>query len=386
MRDSNAFLLIVVAAIGGCGRAPVNLTSAAPIVEIESVPFEVDLGGWTSAAELVHPVKAGAYGDGPWPTVLMISGNGPHDMDVTLPGEGESFKLFAQIATELASRGCAVVRYHKRFVEGPNKFDPRFFVEQSLVTFAADAQKVLNASLLDPRCDPDRVFLYGWSEGTAIAAQLATERGDIDGLILQSAVGLPWRDMVRSWIADVGVPYAQGKDGGTVTNEKLAAALEGKGGMVAKLGASFLAEPMRPGGSIRVSSRIDSDGNGELDPETEIKASMDAMLDFAFSRLGNVHLYSLGKTLPTVTEQAAKLKLPILVLQGVNDASTSLLSGRTLAVALKASGNDRVKLMEFPGLGHTLGAASSVFDDLGRSPDTETILPICEWIRAQSRK
>jgi pimeloyl-ACP methyl ester carboxylesterase len=192
--------------------------------------------------------------------------------------------------------------------------------------------------------------------------------------------------MVRSWIEDVGVPYAQGKDGGTVTSEKLAAAFEGKGGMVAKLGASFLAEPMLPGASVRVSSRIDSDGNGELGPETEIKASMDAMLDFAFSRLGNVHLYSPGKTLPTVTEQAAKLKLPILVLQGVNDASTSLLSGRTLAVALKASGNDRVKLMEFPGLGHTLGAASSVFDDLGRSPDTETILPICEWIRAQSRK
>ena len=226
----------------GCGSAPAPARelAAGPVVR---VPFTVDLGGWTSAAELVHPAAGGPHGPGPHPLVLLIHGNGPHDMDVTLPGPDGGTRLFLQIADVLAARGCAVVRYHKRFVKGPGKFDARFWREQSTLTFTADAGKVLDAALALTACDRTRVFLYGWSEGTAIAAALATQRTDVGGLVLQGPVGLPYRTMVRSWIEDVGLPYAQGPEGGPVTAAKLAAAQRGAGGLVAKLAASFFADP-----------------------------------------------------------------------------------------------------------------------------------------------
>ena len=296
-------VLLVLALPTACRAGPAEVSDQA-VGPVARRSFEVDLGGWKSAAELVHPAVDGPHGPGPHPVVLLIHGNGPHDMDVTLPGPGGGAKVFKTIADVLAARGFAVVRYHKRFVKGPGRFDARFWREQSTFTFTTDAGKVLDAALCLPGCDPRRVFLYGWSEGTAVAAALALQRTDIDGLVLQGPVGLPYRDMVSSWIFDVGLPYAQAPGGGPVTAASLAAALRGAGGLVAKLGASFLADPAtqysaRP----TVSPVLDTDGDGELDPDREVRAASAAMLDFAFSPQGNVHVYAEGRTVPTVSRR-----------------------------------------------------------------------------------
>lgn len=345
--------------------------------------FEVDLGGWTSQAELVHPAEGSPHGAGPFPVVLLIHGNGPHDMDVTLPGPDGTTKLFATIADVLAARGFAVVRYHKRFVKGPGKFDARFWKEQSTVVFTQDAGKVLDAALAMPACDRSRIVLHGWSEGTAVAAALAIERGDIDALVLQGPVGLPWRETVRSWILDTALPYAQPAGGGPITGASLVAALRGKGGMVAKLGASYFADPATMySAKPAVSPILDKDKDGQLDPDTEVRAAADLLLDFAFSPQGNVHVYAEGRTVPTVTAQAPKLTMPVLILQGTNDASTPLRGGQALAAALRSAGK-QVDLWELPGLGHTLGPAASPIDDHGRAPDEAVLLREAGWLKAR---
>ena len=379
MRMRSVALSLLLGGVG-CQVAVTRPPAVGPVVR---VPFTVDLGGWTSAAELVHPQAGSVHGDGPWPVVLLLSGNGPHDMDVTLPGPDGPVKLFAQLADVLAARGLAVVRCHKRFVKGPGRFDAKFWRQQSTVQFVADAHKVLAAALAMPACDAQRVFIHGWSEGTAVGAQLAVERHDIDGLVLQGAVGLPWREMVRSWIVDVGVPYAQGADGGSVTDDELAAALRGDGGMVAKLGASFLSEPMAFGGKVKVSSRLDTNGDGALDPATEIAPQVEAMLDFAFAPGGNTWIYAEGRTVPPVTAHVAALTMPLLILQGEHDASTPLRSGRALAAACREAGCD-VTYWELPGLGHTLGPAASCVDDRGRAPAETTLVQIATWIVARA--
>ena len=38
----------------------------------------------------------------------------------------------------------------------------------------------------------------------------------------------------------------------------------------------------------------DRNGDGELDPATEVLPQVDAMLDFAFAPGGNVHIYADG--------------------------------------------------------------------------------------------
>ena len=369
--------LSFLAFAGACGSAPARPEPAAGAVVRE--PFEVDLGGWQSRAELVHPEPGGPHGNGPWPVVLLIHGNGPHDMDVTLPGPDGGTKLFATIAEVVAARGFSVVRYDKRFVKGPGRFDARFWREQSTPVFAGDATRVLDAATAMARCDGSRVFLWGWSEGTAVAAAVAVERRDVRGLVLQGAVGLPWREMVRGWILDVGLPYAQSADG-PVTAESLASALRGQGGIVAKLGASFFADPATIySAHPMISSLLDKDGDGRLDPDREVRAAAEAMLDFAFGPQGNVHVYADGRTVPTVTEQAGRLTQAVLILQGENDASTPKAGGRALAAALHAVGND-AELWEMPGKGHTLGPAASLVDDCGRPPDAATFARVAGWL------
>ena len=385
MRRCSPFLTIAVllsAACQGVGERPADSIAAfePPVAPVERVPFEVDLGGWTSRAELLHPQTDGPHGPGPYPVVLLIHGNGPHDMDCTMQGPDGKVALFGQIAEALAARGMAVVRYDKRFVKGPGRFDARFWRGQSTLQFTKDAATVLDAARAMPQCSPRRSILYGWSEGTAIAAALATQRDDVVAMVLQGPVGLPYREMVRSWVEEVGVPYAQGPDGGPVTAAKLVAAQRGDGGMVAKLGASLLAEPAAFGAPPAVSSRIDGNGDGELDPRTEIAPAIDAIVDFCFSPTGNCYIYAEGRTVPPATAQAGALRMPVLILQGENDASTPLRSGEALAAALVAAGNEQVTLRRLPGLGHTLGPASSRLDDRGRAPEAAVLQDMARWV------
>ena len=374
---SHIVLALWVALAAACAGAP----QPAPVGAIARAPFEVDLGGWTSQAELVHPAPDGPHGAGPFPTVLLIHGNGPHDMDVTLPGPDGGSKMFQAFADHLAARGFAVVRYHKRFVKAPGRFDARFWREQSTFVFTEDAGKVLDAALALPPCDRERIVLYGWSEGTAVAAALAAARGDVDALVLQGVVGLPWRDMVRSWLLDVALPYAQSADG-TITADSLAVALRGDGGMVAKLGAAFFADPnAQRRGAVAVSTLLDQDRDGALDPDREVRPAIEPMLDFAFSPQGNVYVYAEGRAVPVVPEQAAALRdLPVLVLQGEHDASTPPAGARAVADAWRAAGGRQVDVVVFPGLGHTLGPPRSPIDDCGRAIDPAALATVAPWL------
>jgi uncharacterized protein len=370
--------------LAGCQatRAPLPEPAVGAVVR---VPFEVELGGWTTSAEVMHPALDGPHGKGPYPTVLLICGNGPHDMDVTLPGPEGGSKLFLTISEVLAARGFAVVRYHKRFVKGPGKFDARYWKEQSTLTFLGDAGKVLDAALQQAACDRERVFVYGWSEGTAIGAALAVQRHDIDGLVLQGPVGLPYRDMVRAWIEEVGLPYVQGPDGGPIHSASLTAAVRGQGGTVAKLAASFFVDPVTQyRKQVAISHLLDTNGDGVLNPATETQPAIARIVDFAFGPQGNCYIYAEGRTVPTVTEQAAQLHMPVLILQGENDASTPVRGGEALAAALREAGNLDVTLRRLPGLGHTLGPATSLIDDCGRAPSDATLAPIATWLRDRS--
>lgn len=372
-------LLVLFASCSSSPSRPTDVPLATG--PVERIAFDVDVGGFVTKAELVHPGEGSPHGNGPFPVVLLLAGNGPHDMDVTL-GSGESrVRLFATLADALAERGFAVVRFHKRFVTGPGKFDARFWREQDTRTFTTDAGKVLDAALAMRPCDRERIAIHGWSEGTAVGAALAAQRGDVDAMVLQGAVSLPWRDTVRWWVEGVGVPYARGERSDRITSASLTAALRGNGGLVAKLGASYFADPASMRTGPRVSPLLDTDGDGALDA-TEVDLGVDRVLDFAFSPNGNCWIYADGRTVPPVPEQASALAMPVLVLQGEHDASTPAHGVTRLREAFAKTGNDRVEVRVLPGTGHTLGAASSPVDDLGRAPDATVFVGVAEWLTA----
>lgn len=361
--------------------APDSAVPPAPLAtgRIDRIALEVDLGGFVTKAEVAYPGEGSPHGEGPFPVVLLLAGNGPHDMDVTMGTGAQRYGLFAMLTDALAARGFAVVRADKRFVNGPGKFDARFWREQDTRTFTDDAGKVLDAALALSACDRSRIAVFGWSEGTAVGAELAVRRGDVDALVLQGAVALPWRDTVRWWVEGVGADYARGEKSDRITTASLTAAMRGKGGLVAKLGASYFVDPASMSTGPRVSPMLDSDGDGGLDA-TEVELGIDRILDFAFSPNGNVFVYADGRTVPPVPEQAAKLAMPVLVLQGEHDASTPAYGIARLCTAFEKAGNRRVEVRVLSGTGHTLGAAASAIDDLGRAPDAATYVGVAEWL------
>lgn len=372
---------------------PALASAAEPVVR---TAFEVDLGDFVTKGELTSPRPGGAHGDGPFPLVLLIHGNGPHDMDATLPvpGQEQPTRLFAQIADGLATRGIAVARYHKRWVTGPGTFDPAFWMGQDTRVFLADAGKVLDAvSQLDPVRGAAR-FLYGWSEGTAVAAELALARPDgVQGLVLQGVVASPWRDLAGAWITDVAFPYADRSPAdGSLTGEELTAALEGAAGAVARLGLAYLTDPsFQPGQPAPVSTLVDADGDGALALRKEVLPALPRILDFAFGPFGNLQVYAEGRTVRPVSDVAPSLSQDVLLLAGGRDASTPLGPTQELAPRFgresATAGESPATLFVFPQLGHSLGPVDSLGEDHPRPMDADQVLPkVAKWLQARAKR
>ena len=89
--------------------------------------------------------------------------------------------------------------------------------------------------------------------------------------------------------------------------------------------------------------------------------------------------------MPTLLEAAAQLKLPVLALQGANDANVPLRGVQALKTALNAAGNMDVTLNVYAGLGHSLGLAPSLIDDAFRPITTAPLKDVANWLREHSR-
>lgn len=107
------------------------------------------------------------------PAVILITGSGAQNRDEELMGH----KPFKVIAEYLSARGYAVLRCDDRGVGGSTGD----MAHATTLDFAQDVEHQL-LYLLSPRSglgidiDPGRVFLFGHSEGAAVAAIVAAER------------------------------------------------------------------------------------------------------------------------------------------------------------------------------------------------------------------
>lgn len=89
---------------------------------------------------------------------------------------------------------------------------------------------------------------------------------------------------------------------------------------------------------MEINPRLDTNKNGSLELETELTPQVfGGILDAGFA--GFFEIYAPGRALPTLLEAAGKLKLPVLVLQGANDANVPVRGAVALEAALKAAGN-----------------------------------------------
>jgi fermentation-respiration switch protein FrsA (DUF1100 family) len=193
---------------------------------------------------------------------------------------------------------------------------------------------------------------------------------------------MPWRTIFQYQITGVGVPYLRTlAPDGRITTATLRAALAGPGGLVAKGIILYLADPVAyQRGVLALNPRLDRNHDGAIDLDTEFLPVVPTLLSALLSPRGPLAIYAPGRALPTVTAQAPALRLPVLILQGVNDANVPPRGAQLLAGALARGGNRDHLLKLYPGLGHSLGPAVSVIADNFRPIAPAPLVDLATWL------
>lgn len=192
-----------------CGRLEQRLDgvcSEVQVVDVLTEQVEIRRDGWSLPGRLLIPVGAGEYVP---PVVVLIHGSGPQSQDVVLEGElchsySAPVPVFASLATQLAQRGIAVLRYDKRscFAENnPNcsnsalnyPGDPNGIL---VTDFALDAQAAVD--LLSERDDvrSDDVVVAGHSQGALFVPSLVTSNESVSGGVLLAGAAMSVRETI----------------------------------------------------------------------------------------------------------------------------------------------------------------------------------------------
>lgn len=371
-------------------------TSLAENPGITREDFTVDFGDFQSHAQITYP----ATGTGPFPTVVLIPGSGPYDMDFTIldrtTGQVKSH-IFRDIADALTLDGYAVVRYNKHYVTGPNDQNSAAVYQQyntlTLQQLVSDATAVYQAALRNPKVDAKRVSLYGWSEGTTVAAQLAVAHPEIAGLILQGLVAGTMAETFAYQDLTLGVGFLRdvvdtNKDGMVTLNEIGAAFRTHHGtvlGYVALMTLDLSATTT--GGAPKLKAQVDTNGDGTLDIAGEIVPYwQNVFANFDKDTGPYAAAYAPSKALPAVVASVPNYKGPVLILQGAHDANVDPNGAKRVDDALAAAGAIDHTLLPYPGLGHSLGVAASTNADDFQPIDAQPLNDTKAWLDKRFKK
>ncbi len=257
--------------------------------KIAREPLTIDFGDFQTKAELTHP----AQGKGPFPAVILIPGSGPEDMNASIFSFGADGKpiflssIFKQVSSHLSENGFAVLRYNKHYVTGPGQADfEKFYTQLDMQQMLADAGKVLAKAEANPKVKKGQIFLYGWSEGSAVAAALAAKHPELAGLIVQGPVSESWRGLFLYQILSVGLPYVrQVSSDERVSVDTLKALQTGDGGLVAKGILNYLGDPVKfQRGKLAVNPALDTDKDRVLEKSELTPKAFGNLLDTHTSR------------------------------------------------------------------------------------------------------
>lgn len=150
------------AAVQPTGGNAIALAPVTTSYHIEAVTLTSPAGNITLAGTLSIP-----DGPGPFPAAVLLSDMGGQDRDGRLGG----YHLFADLASNLARQGIAVLRLDDRGV-GQSGGDSRLATTADL---ALDAQAALNYLRVRPSIDPARTGVIGHGEGGNVALLTASQ-------------------------------------------------------------------------------------------------------------------------------------------------------------------------------------------------------------------
>jgi len=274
---------------------------------------------------------------GPHPAVVLVHGSGPHDEDETVGAN----KPFRDLAVGLASRDVAVLRYEKRTHKHPTATMPSgWTLDTETIDDALAAADLLRKR---PEIDPKRVFIAGHSLGAFAAPFIAARDQRLAGIILLAATARPFLDVLQDQLE-----YLAGLNGAPDENAK-----------------KQLREAREAIAAIRA---------GKLEGACE-KLGMPAAY--------GAYVQQLDRLNPI--QEAAKLKLPILILQGGRDYQVTPKEFAIWKKSLGARGNVTIRL--YDGLNHLFisgeGQSTPAEYDKAGHVDRQVVADIAAWIERQ---
>ena len=289
----------------------------------EEVSFENEKAGIRLAGTLTMPKETSGF-----PTVVLISGSGPQNRDEELMGH----KPFLVLSDYLTRNGVAVLRYDDRGV-GKSTGD---FKTATSADFASDVQSAVTYLRGRREIDPNRIGLVGHSEGGLIAPMVAAGSPTVDFMVLMAGSGIRGDKLLllqEELIERVlGTPEQEIKQM-LETNGKLFDAIV----------------------NSNDDTGLKSELRGILEVEREIKVP-DGMTKEAYVA-AQVDQF----TSPWVTyflrydprNNLGKVKCPVLAINGSKDLQVPPKENLSaIKNALSEGGNNRVTIIEFPGLNH----------------------------------
>lgn len=315
----------------------------------EDVTFENKTASITLAGTLTLPKK-----DGVSPAVVLISGSGAQNRNEELMGH----KPFLVLSDYLTRNGIAVLRFDDR---GVGKSTGSFQTATS-ADFATDVTAAVEYLKTRKEVDKKKIGLIGHSEGGVIAPMVAANSKDIAFIVLMAGTGVPGDQLLLAQEKLVG--RASGLDSVALSiNERL---------------------------SRQAYEIVKKTTNDEA-----LKAELTALLkrnnvsDDEISR-------SLGRTLNPWTlyfirhdpaPVLAKVKCPVLALNGSNDLQVPKENLMAIKNALTKGGNKNVTTKELVGLNH-LFQESKTGSPTEYGTIEQTISPtalneIVNWIKLQ---
>lgn len=157
-----------------------------------TVPVQTEKWDHTLAGTLSLPNKED-FGEGPYPTLVFITGSGAQDRDETI----FQHKPFAVLADHLARKGIASLRCDDRGVFGSTG-DP---INPTTLDFVDDARA--QVKFLTTRQTTGPIGVIGHSEGGLIGPMLAADDDRVKFVVMLAGTGVPGDEILLEQTAAI---------------------------------------------------------------------------------------------------------------------------------------------------------------------------------------
>lgn len=369
MQKLTSVLLVLALLLIGCSAS----ASTPASVEPRTRELSIDLGdGFTTQAQFTYP----AQGNGPWPTVILLHGSGPYDMDVTYATYigakplSANFKLLAQ---RLGAQGIAVLRFHKRGVIQYGKYDQQQVMKATTNQLILDTAAVVKATRALPEVDGARLYLYGWSQGAQVATHAAAADKALAGVILQGAPTSGWGPILRYQHITLAMPLLKSKvdkdgDGKLALQEWFGV----PAGPASLMGTFYVWAPDSTLFAPKFRAGIDKNDDKLIDLEGELRPAIEELIQNPAALAAHEPARSIAEVLP-------ELGRPALLLHGDRDGWVPVTDGEKIAAAAP----DRTTFKRFSELGHALSPTADPAQDSFGVMEDAAIQAVIDWVKAR---